>query len=148
MQKKGDNMPIYRRCSRCRKRIASGSRCECEKERYKERYRDYDRLSRDKKSKEFYDSREWDCARGYALDADGGIDVYLYMTTGEIKAADTVHHIAPIRDAWDRRLDISNLMSLHHDTHSMIEQLYKKDKTKMQEMLKNMLKEYRESVRD
>ena len=34
-------------------------------------------------------------------------------------------------------------MSLHHDTHSLIEQMYKKDKEKIQVELKEMLLEYR-----
>ena len=121
--RKGENlMPIYKRCSRCGKRIPSGSKCSCRKERHRE----YDRYSRDKKSKEFYDSGEWMRARQQALDLDDGIDVYLYMTSGEIKAADTVHH-----------------MSLHHDTHSMIERDYKKNKSEMVEKLGKILRDYR-----
>lgn len=133
-------MPIYKRCGRCGKRIPSGSRCACEKRRY----RDYDCLSRDKKSKDFYHSSEWERARQQALDEDEGIDVYLYMTTGEIKAADTVHHIEPLRDAWEKRCDLQNLMSLHNETHSEIEQMYKKNKKETEKMLTKMLKMYRE----
>lgn len=138
--RKGENlMPIYKRCSRCGKRILSGSKCSCGKERHRE----YDRYSRDKKSKEFYDSSEWARSRQQALDLDDGIDVYLYMTSGEIKAADTLHHIVPLKDDWDRRLDPRNLMSLHHDTHSMIERDYKKNKPEMIEKLSKMLRDYR-----
>ena len=82
-------------------------------------------------------------ARQQALDLDDGIDVYLYMTSGEIKAADTVHHITPLKEDWDRRLDLENLMSLHHDTHSMIEVEYKKNKPEMIEKLRKMLRDYR-----
>lgn len=133
-------MPIYKRCSRCGKRIQSGQKCPC----LKERHREYDRYSRDKKTKDFYGSREWERARDAALEADGGIDVYLYMTTGEILLADTVHHIVPLKDDWSRRVDISNLMSLNHDTHSMIEQMYRKDKRKAIQNLKEILREFRE----
>ena len=48
------------------------------------------------------------------------------MTEGVILAADTVHHIIPLKEAWDKRCDKQNLMPLHHDTHSKIEQMYKK----------------------
>lgn len=61
--------------------------------------------------------------------------------------ADTVHHIIPLRDDWNRRNDIENLMSLNHDTHSTIESLYRKDKELTQKILKEMLNEYRELVR-
>ena len=114
-------MPLYKRCSRCGKRILSGSVCPCIKARHKE----YDRYSRDKKSKQYYDSREWEKARASALDADEHIDVYLFMTEGRIEIADSVHHIIPLKEAWEERNSLGNLISLNHDTHSMIEQMYK-----------------------
>lgn len=133
-------MPIYKRCSRCGNRILTGARCPCMKERHKE----YDRYGRDKKSKGFYDSKEWEIAREATLDMDGGIDVYVYMTTGEIKGADTAHHIIPLKDDWERRADVDNLMSLHHDTHSEIEQMYRRDKTKTVRKMQELLKEFRQ----
>lgn len=133
-------MAIYKRCSRCGKRIPSGSRCPCQKERN----RAYDRAGRDKKSKGFYDSREWERARDAALETDGGIDVYTYMTTGEIRMADTAHHIVPLKDDWEHRADVGNLMSLYHDTHSEIEQMYRKNKREMIAKLKEMLRKFRE----
>ena len=132
-------MPIYKRCSRCGKRIPSGSTCPC----VKQRHRVYDRYSRDQRSRSFYGGKDWERARAAALDTDGGIDVYLYMTEGIIVAADTVHHIIPIRDDWDKRFDIDNMMSLSGDTHSMIEQMYKKDKDGMIRKLQEMIEEYR-----
>ena len=132
-------MPIYKRCGRCGKRLESGSKCDCMKQRYK----DYDHFSRDKNSYNFYHSKEWINTQPYILDLDGGIDVYVFMTTGEVIAADTVHHIVPLKDDWNRRLDETNLISLHHDTHSMIEQKYKKDKRTMQDLLVRLLCDYR-----
>lgn len=81
--------------------------------------------------------------RAAALDTDGGIDVYLYMTEGIVVVADMVHHIIPIRDDWNKRLDVDNMMSLSSDTHSMIEQMYKKNKSEMIRKLQEMIKEYR-----
>lgn len=135
-------MPIYKRCSRCGKRIISGTTCECAKKRYKE----YDRNYRDKASKNFYNSSEWLKIRGHVLERDEEIDVYIYMTTGEILLADTVHHIIPLKDDWSKRLDEENLMSLNHDTHSMIEKKYKDSKEKMIEILQEMLLKYRTEI--
>lgn len=129
---------IYKRCSRCGSRIPSGSKCPCLKERHKE----YDKYARDSKTKDFYDSKEWENQRKRILEEDG-IDVYLYMTSGEVKAADTVHHILPLRECWERRLDPDNLMSLRHDTHSHIEKLYKMKKTEMEKQLSEMLTQFR-----
>ena len=52
-------MPIYKRCGRCGTRLPSGTKCECIKERHKE----YDKYSRDKKADAFYHSIEWEIAR-------------------------------------------------------------------------------------
>lgn len=130
---------IYKRCSRCGKRIPSGSRCDCLKLRHKE----YDKYSRDKKSKQYYDSKEWEQTRQNTLELDDGIDVYLFMTEGIVEIADTVHHIVPLRDDWTKRNDTDNLMSLHHDTHSKIERMYRKNKSNMEKELKEMLEQYR-----
>ena len=135
-----ESVPIYKRCSRCGSRILTGSQCQCGKRRHKE----YDKYSRDLKSKNFYNGREWAAARRAALELDGGVDVFLYMTTGEIEIADTVHHIVPIKDEWDRRTDINNLMSLNHNTHSTIERKYKEKKEATEEELMKMLSAYRE----
>lgn len=136
-------MPIYKRCSRCGKRLLSGTKCEC----LKQRYREYDKHSRNKDAKQFYCSKAWETQRAAVLEIDGGIDVYLYMTTGEIVLADTVHHIVPLRDDWSKRLDTENLMSLSHETHSMIEKMYKENKNEMIEKLKEMLMKYRAEQR-
>jgi hypothetical protein len=119
--------------------MLTGTKCDCTKQRHRE----YDRLSRNRKSAAFYKSSKWHRARDRALELDGGLDVWLYMTEGKVVAADTVHHIVQLKDDWSKALDISNLMSLHHDTHSMIESMYRQDKEAMIKKLQKMLKEYR-----
>ena len=69
--------------------------------------------------------------------------MYLFMTEGTIVIADTVHHIIPLKDDWNKRIDIDNMMSLSSDTHSMIEQMYRKNKAQMIRKLQGMIKEYR-----
>lgn len=132
-------MPIYKRCSRCGKRIEAGTICKCLKDRHKE----YDKYSRDRRSKQYYNSREWEAARELVLQLDEGIDVYVYMTQGIVIRADTVHHIVPLKEDWSLRSKEDNLISLNNDTHSMIEQQYRKNKKEMQEALKAMVQQYR-----
>lgn len=132
-------MPIYKRCSRCGKRIEAGTTCQCLKDRHKE----YDKYSRDRRSKQYYNSREWEAVREHVLQLDEGIDVYVYMTQGIVIRADTVHHIVPLKENWSLRSNEDNLISLNHDTHSMIEQQYRKNKNEMQEELKAMVQQYR-----
>jgi len=129
---------IYRHCGRCGKKIPSGSKCSCLKDRHKE----YDKYSRDKEAKKFYNSAVWKHTRNYVLSLDG-VDVYLYMTTGEIVAPDTVHHIIQYRDDRTLGTTIDNLMSLSHSTHSMIEKRYKEDKEKIIAELTKMLRDFR-----
>lgn len=134
-------MPIYKRCSRCGRRLLSGSTCPCIKERHKE----YDRYSRDSKSQQYYHSKEWMMVREAVLDMDGGIDVYLYMKEGKAVLADTVHHIVPLKDDWNKRNDMDNLISLSVDTHSLIERMYQKNKNEMERELQEMLMAYRKT---
>lgn len=134
-------MPLYKRCSRCGRRLLFGDACACLKQRHK----DYDRYTRDEKSRQYYHSREWTLARDATLQQDDYIDVYLYMTSGELVIADTVHHIIPLREDWERRNDINNLISLHHATHSHIEALYKQDREKIQNELFEILRQFRKN---
>lgn len=132
-------MAIYKRCSRCNKRLLSGTKCDC----LKERHREYDKLYRDKKSDAFYHSDEWKLTRIKVLDLDKAIDVYIYMKSGDVVLADAVHHIDPLKDNWSRRCDVENLISLSTETHSMIEKMYENDKDSTMKMLFSMVFEYR-----
>ena len=49
-----------------------------------------------------YDSVEWQRSRENVLELDQYIDVYMYMTEGVMIRADTVHHIIPLRDDWNK----------------------------------------------
>ena len=122
---------IYKRCSRCGKRIPSGTTCSCKDRRHEE----YDRFCRDKESKSFYDSAEWRDVREEVLARDL-IDQWLYHTKGLVVAADTVHHIIPLRENWERRCDPGNLISLSEASHAEIEAVYKTtDRRVLQEEL-------------
>ena len=106
-------MPIYKRCSRCGKRMPSGSKCECIKARHKE----YDKFTRDKVSDSFYHSKEWEIARANAISHYNGIDIYSYYVKGIIEYGTTVHHIVPLKDNWDMRIDKLNLIYLTDANH-------------------------------
>jgi phosphoglucosamine mutase len=84
---------------------------------------------------------------GYAKTQVGDKYVYEYMMHGRVVIADTVHHIVPLKEDWNRRLDISNLMSLNHDTHSQIERDYEKYGAKVMACrLSEILGRYREQM--
>lgn len=110
-----------------------------------ERDREYDKTVRNKKSKEFYNSNEWKMARAKALARDDGIDIFLFITIGKVKAAAAVHHIMPLKEDYTRRADPDNLISLSADTHSYIETQYKKgeaSKKQLQKVLYRCITDY------
>ena len=137
---------IYKRCGRCGKRLPSGTTCDCVKKLNAARHKDYDRNKRSRTSYDFYHSSEWIRARAEALERDSYIDVYAYMTRGEVLPADTVHHIIPLTDDWSKRVDIDNLISLNHSTHSAIEQEYVIDAVAAQKKIQKMLYTYRHAA--
>lgn len=133
-------MPMYARCSRCGKRIIPGTICECKKIADRQGYALYDRHQRDRRSDAFYHSAEWKQIRDYVLERDSGIDQYLYHTKGIVEAADTVHHIVPLKESWKRRCDPDNLISLSAQSHNEIEAAYQSDKHSMQSKLFEIVK--------
>lgn len=135
-------MPIYKRCSRCGKRLPPGTACSCIPPMRD--HREYDRSRRDKESAKEYHSKRWEIARAAALDADQHMDVYIYFTAGEIVTADMVHHIVPLRDDRSRAYDIDNLISLSSSTHNFIESRYKTNKAEWIVKLKEIVKLHRQ----
>ena len=109
-------MPIYKRCPRCHKRILEGTTCPClvqyRKAQKKERNKDYDRYRRNKKNTEFYRSRAWQMTSNTVRAKYMYMDVYVFYKTGHVTPSDMVHHIVPISQDWNKRLDVSNLIPL------------------------------------
>ena len=138
-------MPISKICSRCGRRVPTGRPCPCVAVVEKSRHRIYNKTQRNKKAEAFYNTKAWRDLSRRVLQIDG-CDVYLFMTRGVIELPDTVHHIIPIMDDWDKRLQLTNLISLSHSTHSMIERKYRTNKAGMQAELQALLEHYRELI--
>ena len=68
----------------------------------------YDRHIRDQRSKDFYNSPEWAAARLMVLIRDKYL-CQVCLREKRITHTMTVHHIIPIREAWERRLDLDNM---------------------------------------
>ncbi|HHV61139.1 MAG TPA: AAA family ATPase [Firmicutes bacterium] len=81
--------------------------------------RRYDQQARDSRVVEFYHSQAWLALRRRALERDA----YLCqpcLREHRITPADTVHHIVPIEQDWDRRLDLSNLEAICRACHNRL----------------------------
>ncbi|WP_338075709.1 HNH endonuclease signature motif containing protein [Chengkuizengella sediminis] len=77
----------------------------------------YDRYMRDKKSKTFYQSKEWRTVRQQALTRDRNLCQHC-LKQRQITPADMVDHIVPVKVDWSLRLDLSNLQSLCNSCHN------------------------------
>lgn len=137
-------MAIFARCSRCHKRILPGTVCECRIQQRRQSYAEYDRTKRDKVRDKFYHSAEWIRTREEILSTDH-MDLWLYAKSGIIQPADTVHHIVPLSESWERRCDPENLISLSNTSHNEIEAMYKEDaeKKRIQAELFDILERFR-----
>lgn len=105
---------------RCHKLIPFKERyCETHKrEEVADRRRAYDE-TRDKKYKDFYQTKEWKYKRGRVLERDNYLCQHC-LKNMIFKAADVVHHIIEIKCAWSLRLEEKNLLSLCHACHNEI----------------------------
>ena len=112
-------MRIYKRCSRCGKRLDAGEKCPCYD-------RERDRRGRDARDG-FYRSEEWGRARAGAIRRTYGLDIVAWYEYGELVNGFTVHHIAPLETAWGLRTDADNLIYLTEKNHRLIHELYKQD---------------------
>lgn len=118
---------MLKKICRCGKVIPySMKRClECEEKAEEERkqyikYYKKNTYERDSKSTKFYNSREWDIARSVAIARDHGL-CQDCLKKDKIKAFNTVHHIIPIKEDWDKRLDINNLICVCESHHQIRE---------------------------
>lgn len=139
---RSDSLPIYKRCPRCNKRLELGKQCECIKKRHTE-YRKY---RNDYKEQQFYKSKEWLVTKSVVTSNLKGLDIYSYYILGVKEYGEKVHHIEPIKENWNRRLDIDNLIYLTEQNHQKIHALMRKsekDKVLIQKTLYDLLRRFK-----
>lgn len=118
----------------------------------KERYKIYkaNKIRYDAYEKEiqdFYKSVEWCRLRDLVRVKQYGMDILEYYRTGKIVAAETYHHIECVRDEWDKRLDIDNVIGLTQSNHLKVHSMYDKsdeDKKNMQRILIGLVNKFYE----
>ena len=140
-------MALKKLCPKCGKIIDAGERycIECTKkyeDNQKERYKEYDNKRKHNKYWRFYSTKEWRQTRKYVNIKYKGLCLWSYCMKHRIVQADVIHHIIPVEDDYNNRLDADNLIPLSNAVHRMIHELYKKDKAKTQEQLRLILKEW------
>ncbi len=103
------------------------------------------RLVRDAALHAFYLSQEWHATKSFINQKFKGLCAWSYLVDHAIVAADAVHHIEPIREAWNKRLELSNLIPLSHTVHMKVEAAYRsseKKKAQAQSQLFELLRRW------
>lgn len=139
-------MALKKICSKCKKAVIDFNENRCSKCQ-SENNKAYDLIKRDKRSKAFYNSKEWRALRESLLNKYGDMDLWHFAKTGEYKKANTLHHIIEITEDWSKRLDPDNLIPVSNESHSKIHKLYQKDKEGTQKILKEALEKYKKILR-
>lgn len=145
-------MALKKLC-RCGKVIDYNFKCckNCETKTKKERAKynkHYDKYIRDKQTTAFYKSLEWLRTREFVLREYKGLDLYAFFIEKKIVYADTVHHIEELKENWERRFDIDNLIPLSSSNHNKIHIMYEKDKKNIQKLLFDLLKKWHEEYEE
>lgn len=115
--RKDFEMPIYKRCDRCHKRLPAGTTCDCMKQARRE--------SRSgKEARKEYGTQRWKIKRDQIMEQYCRLDVLLFYRDRQVVPADMVHHIEPLKERPDLWLDDGNLIPLSNATHAEVEHNY------------------------
>lgn len=134
-------------CPGCKRVLISVSNKYCEScsikydARTKRRHKQYSKGRTDTKEQGFYNSSSWRRIKERVKFKDGGACLLCK------EFMDRVHHIEELKEAYDKRLDEDNLISLCESCHQKVHKQYKKsqkDKENMQNELKKLIKEFRD----
>lgn len=88
----------------------------------------------------FYSSQAWQTIRLSVL-VKARYKCYVAEKLGEIAVASSVHHIEFIGEAWEKRLDIDNLIPISAHYHKLIHKLNINSKEKLEKFIEDLKKE-------
>lgn len=137
-------MPLYRLCSVCGKKVAYGTKCNCEIKEQKENYKHYKDNRTDAREQEFYSSSSWIKCRNSIASHQLGLDI-IEWSKGNAVQAEAYHHIVEIKEDWSLRLDADNIIGLTKKNHIIIHKLMARsleDKIKIQKYLRELLDKF------
>ena len=76
--------------------------------------------------------------RSKAISFYVSMDIYSWYKYGRIEAGVTVHHIVPLKDNYDKRADMGNLIYLTEENHKAIHALYDQSDEKKSEVQREL----------
>lgn len=131
-------------CSRCNILIeASLQYCDgCQamyNEQQKQRHKIYKAKRNDNKEQRFYNSRGWKQMKQFLDSKYKGLCLYSYYIYDRIVPYDVFHHIVPIKEDWNMRLHLYNLIPLTNSIHEKIHKMYENDQERTQRELQQLV---------
>ena len=127
-------------CSMCGRIHQRGYVCEIKRKRKT----DYQNAREDTG---IYYSNRWRTIRVQVLEEYNHICLYSFYVEGKIIKATDVHHIIELNDNSSLAYEEDNLISLSKEKHRLIHELYKEDKKKIQEQLREFKKRWKDGDR-
>lgn len=127
---------IYKRCSRCGKRLPTGTTCKCMKRDYSEPQGIY----------KLYHTQRWRDLRKVVMARFDGIDQWALQQHNRIECAETAHHIIPTTDDSNLFFSFNNLIPVSRQSHDEIHALYKTDKASTQSILQRIVEQKNNGV--
>lgn len=122
---------LCRICKFCGAKVPIDQECTCKASQQNKKQR-WDEFKRRKyartKDHSFYMSVPWTKMRDYIKQKAYGLDEYILATTGAAEPGEMVHHIIPLDEAPDLRLEPTNLILVSRATHEWIHKVYKTKK--------------------
>ena len=113
----------------CNRLVSYGCKyCESHKNTDKEKMRENKANRTDTKEQSFYTSSKWLDLRQVAIHDCYGIDIFKFYTENIIESVEVCHHIIEVKEDWNKRLDINNIICLTEESHQKIHHLYNKSK--------------------
>lgn len=101
------------------------------------------RFDRTRIDNKVYESKQYRKARKKVLKAFDNNCLWSLFVDGKIRKTNITHHIVEILEDENKSSDASNLIPLTEDNHNLVHKLYLTDKFKIQELLRQMINDYK-----
>ena len=133
---------MYKYCRHCIQTVDMRNHLCLSKPKPKVNYKAKRENQSDKTAREnrFYSSRAWQTVRLSVL-IQARYKCYVAEQIGEIAVASSVHHIEYIGEAWEKRLDIDNLIPISSHYHKLIHKLNINSKEKLEKFIEDLKRE-------
>lgn len=102
------------------------------------------KTNNNREDRRVYKTSKWQRTRESILDKYNHMCLWNLYIEGRVVSADEVHHIVEILEDESLAYDEDNLIPLEYYNHTMVHEMYKRNKNKTQQLLRMMIDSYRE----